>query len=104
MPAINQQLLPVLCDIVPRGDGSFTVTPRKIPPNTLEIDGQIKAAVRIREAARMLGVSPRTAMRLLQMDKLQGNRPSGHVTLVTIESIEAHKQATKDPFYWDKKV
>ena len=87
--------VPVLAELISRGDGSFVMKPT-LPES--ELDSWITVA----EAARVIGnVRPRTVYGLLGR-YLVYRRPLRRKTVVSLRSTLAFKQATQDSEFWDQ--
>lgn len=75
---------------IPRGDGSYIVSP-----------GRPVQRLTVAAAARELGCSTATVYRLRDAGCLKAERISPHKTLILAESLQAHRQAARDPEFWD---
>lgn len=75
---------------LPRGDGTFVVSPGK-PISRLSV----------RQAAARAGVSIGTIYRLIGEGLLKADRPSRGRILVDAESLEQHLAGTRDPEFWE---
>ncbi len=57
--------------------------------------------ITIKQASRILGVPINTAYRLFHAGYIQGRTPSPRHIVVSKRSVERHKEATRDPEFWD---
>jgi len=91
-PAIQ---LPILADLLPRGDGTFILKPR-VPSSDLD------AWLRPKEVAKMLGVSLTEVYGLLDASEpfLVSRRPARFKILVSLKSVRLFRAATSDPAFW----
>lgn len=77
------------CDVVPMGDGSFRVVPRRPQSKTT-----------IKEAARMAHYSRDTVYRLFRSGFVTGERQSPRKILIDVASLQAHLEAVREPGFW----
>jgi excisionase family DNA binding protein len=77
---------------VPIGGGEFKIVPGKPLPEE----------VSVRVAARFLGISRAGVYRLLDKRVLAYRRPTAGKILISTESLQAYKEATKDPEFWQR--
>ena len=87
-------LVPLLAEMVSRGDGTYVLKPR--PPGP-DLDSWITIA---QAAEIMENIHPRTLYRLLG-EYLVYRRPLPRKVLVSLKSALALKKATLDPEFWD---
>jgi hypothetical protein len=86
--------LPVLAELVGRGDGTFILKP-KVP------DQDLDTWLTVKQAAQILGsMNPKTLYPLLG-DYLVYRRPLPNRIAVSLKSLLAFKQATQDAEFWD---
>jgi len=94
----EQITLPLLGDLIPRGDGSFLLRPR-IPARNRE------TWITPRDAARLLGFGgPSSVYRLLGAGLLEQRRPSPRKILISLSSVLRHRSQTTDPEFWEEKA
>ena len=93
----GQMFLPVLAEIIGRGDGSFILRPQA-PDEAGEV------WISTRQAAQILGFegehAGRTVLRLADDGYLVQRRPSPRKVKISLKSVMAHKELTKDPEFW----
>src|SRR5437867_11984484 len=85
--------VPVLAELVARGDGTYLLKPRVT-------EQDLDTWVTVAEAARILGMRPRTAYGLLGR-YLVFRRPLPRKTVVSLKSALALRQATSDSEFWE---
>jgi hypothetical protein len=85
--------VPLLGQLIPRGDGTFIVRPRVF-------DSDLDTWITINEAARIGTVKPRALYKYLGLF-LVYRRPLPRKFLVSLRSFMAFKQATQDADFWD---
>jgi len=86
--------LPVLAELIGRGDGTFILRP-KVP------DQDLDTWVTLSQAARIIGnVGPRNLYPFLGQ-YLVYRRPLPRRVVVSLRSAMALKQATQDPEFWE---
>ncbi len=85
----SQEAILTSCDVVPMGDGSFHVVPRRPQSKTT-----------IKEAARMAHYSRDTIYRLFRSGFVTGERQSPRKILIDVESLQAHLEAVRKPDFW----
>ena len=76
---------------VPRGDGSYILSPGKPLPE------QLKVA----QCAKISGLSRQTIYRLFHQGDLKGRRASRGSIRIFASSLQAHLANTEDPQFWD---
>lgn len=86
--------IPILADLVPRGDGTWVLRP--VVP-----DGSLETWLSIREAAKVLSVSPRSLYPYLGV-YLVYRKPLKAKVEVSLRSVRAFRQAANDPEFWDR--
>jgi hypothetical protein len=90
----NNLNVPLLGELVPRGDGSFILKPT-LPEKNL------KNWITIRQASEILRhIRPRTLYMLLG-HYLVFRRPLPRKTVVSLDSVLALEQATQDAEFWN---
>ena len=91
----RQILLPVLADLMPRGDGSYILRPRLPGP---EMDTWLTP----KQVASHLGVSKRAVYDLLDETEplLASRRPLPRKILVSLASVREFARLTADPAFW----
>src|SRR5258706_6522503 len=88
------RLLPVLAELISRGDGTFILKPR-----VFEEDGDTWLTPQ--QAGEVLGqLNTKSVYRLLG-EFLVFRRPLPHKILISLRSVLALKQATGDADFWD---
>ena len=94
-PSKDQLTFPILADLQPRGDGTYTLKPRVM-------DSDLDTWVSPKEAAKILGIKPRSIYYLLDEFEpfLVSQRPLSRKIIVSIKSIQSYKRATADPAFW----
>lgn len=93
-PAQKNLRLPVLADLIPRGDGSYILRPLALAPEDLD------TWLSVKQAASILRVSARTVTRWLGI-YLVYRRPGVSKYEVSLRSVLALKAATNDPEFWE---
>jgi hypothetical protein len=88
------RLLPVLAELVSRGDGSFILKPR-----VLDEDGDTWLTPR--QAGEVLGQLKSKSIYKLLGEYLVFRRPLRHKILISLRSVLALKQATGDADFWE---
>jgi hypothetical protein len=91
------RLLPLLGELIPRGDGTFILRPKIT-------EADLDTWLTIRQAGEILGhVKTKTIYSLLG-EYLVFRRPLRHKTLISLRSVLALKQATQDAEFWDNRI
>jgi hypothetical protein len=90
----EQHVLPVLADLIGRGDGTFILKPRLPDPD-------LETWITIGEAARILGDIDRRAIHLWLGEYLVFCRPLPRKPKVSLRSALRLKRATLDPDFWE---
>ena len=85
--------LPVLAELIPRGDGTFILKP-KVP------DQELDTWITVRQAAEVIGHVGRKAVYRLLDGYLVYRRPLRKKILVSLKSAHAYREATQDPEFW----
>jgi len=93
MSADQTIILPLIGDMLPRGDGTYVLRPR-IPDQHGEV------WVTIRDAARLMGVHVMTVYRLIDAGHLQVRRVSPHKTTISVRSLNEHIARGSDRENW----
>jgi hypothetical protein len=90
-----QIMLPIIAELMPRGDGSYILRPR--PPGPAG-----DAWLTPKQAAAYLGISLTAVYGLLDESApmLVSKRPLRWKILVSLPSLEAYARATADPSFW----
>ena len=78
-----------LCDVVPLGDGTFRLIPRKPKDEVTPL-----------EAAKLLRASRSTVYRLLELGFLKARQPSPRKILVDAGSLNQFMEKSCDPEFW----
>jgi hypothetical protein len=91
-PAIQ---LPILADLLPRGDGTFILKPH-VPASALDDWIPVKAA------AKLIGISLTEIYSLLDASEpyLVSRRPARWKILISLKSTRAFHSATANPAFW----
>jgi hypothetical protein len=93
-PSLQRIMLPILAELIARGDGTFVLKPR-VP------DSDLDTWISVKEAVRVIGsIERRTGYRLLD-GYLVYRRVSKRKIVVSLRSAMAYKHATQDPEFWD---
>ena len=79
------------CDVVPMGDGSFHMVPRRP-----------QSKISIKEAARLAHYSRDTIYRLFHSGFVTGERQSPRKILIDAESLQIHLDAVRQPDFWTR--
>lgn len=93
-PKASPRLLPVLAELVSRGDGTYILKPR-----VLEEDGDTWLTPR--QAGEVLGQLKSKSVYKLLGEFLVFRRPLPHKILISLRSVLALKQATGDADFWE---
>lgn len=88
----SKWVVPVLGELISRGDGTFVLKPR-IPECDLD------TWITIAQAAEVIGMKARSVYPLLG-EYLVFRRPLPSRILISLKSALAYKQATLDPEFW----
>ena len=90
------RLLPLLGELIPRGDGTFILRPKVT-------EADLDTWLTIRQAGEILGhIKTKTIYSLLG-EYLVFRRPLRHKTLISLRSALALKQATQDAEFWENR-
>lgn len=93
-PVDGRQLeLPILAQLMPRGDGSYILRP-KLP------DSSGETWMTARAAARILQVSPKTIYRLADAGHIRSRKPSPHLIQIELASLNDYKRRIEEPDFW----
>jgi hypothetical protein len=95
VPAVMR--LPVLAELISRGDGTYILKPR-VP------DPELHTWITIRQAAELMSVQRQAVYGLLNRGLLVYRRPLRRKILVSLESARALREATLDPDFWENPV
>ena len=87
--------LPVLAELISRGDGTFILKPQ-VPA------GDLDTWITIRQAAEVIGQVDRKSVYRLLGEFLVYRRPLRAKILVSLRSALALKQATQDAEFWER--
>src|SRR5260370_29569108 len=93
----QETVLPLLAEIVSRGDGTFLLKP-KVPEQDLD------TWISIREAAELLGIDKHKNLYPFLGEYLVYRRPLPARVIVSLKSALDFKQAAQDPDFWDNPV
>lgn len=89
----GQLFLPVIAELVPRGDGSFVLKP-VIP------DSGMDTWLPVSKVSVMLGIGKTSTYDLIENGFLVSKRPLKCKILVSLQSVEAYKAAVSDSEFW----
>ena len=90
----GKRLVPLLGELIPRGDGTFIWRPRWF-------DSDLDTWITVGEAAKIVGpVKPRVVYKFL-WEFLVYRRPLPRKVVVSLKSALAFKQATQDADFWE---
>jgi len=92
----QHHILPLLADLVGRGDGTFILKPR-LP------DGELETWITVGEAAKILGDLDRRTIHYWLGEYLVYCRPMPRKSKVSLKSVLAFKKATQDADFWDNR-
>lgn len=87
--------VPMMAQLLPRGDGTFTLKPR-LP------DAHGESWIPTREAKRISGQSDSTLYRWSEAGLIQARRPTATKWEFELRSLLAHMEAIKDPEFWER--
>ena len=87
-------LVPLLAELIPRGDGTFILRPRLF-------DADLDTWITVNEAAKVIGTMKTRALYKYLGEFLVYRRPLPRKFLVSLKSALAFKQATQDAEFWD---
>ena len=90
----QHHILPLLADLIGRGDGTFILKPR-LP------DRDLDTWITVAEAAKLLRDVDRRAIHYWLGEYLVYCRPMPRKSKVSLKSVLALKQATQDADFWD---
>jgi hypothetical protein len=92
-------VLPILAELLPRGDGTYILKPRKAP-STLD------TWITPKRAAEIIGIEWRSVYRLMNATRplLVYRRPLKAKFLISLKSVLAFVEATNDPDFWEDKL
>ena len=79
---------------IPKGGGEYLVKPA----------AGTGREISLKEAARRMGVSPDTAMRLFEEGLIRGKKRSRRKTVIYADSVERHQERTRKPGFWKRQV
>src|SRR5258708_1804608 len=96
-PPKREKFLPLLAEIVSRGDGTFLLKP-KVPEQDLD------TWISIREAAELLGIDKHKNLYPFLGEYLVYRRPLPARVIVSLKSALDFKQAAQDPDFWDNPI
>jgi hypothetical protein len=91
--------LPIMAELMPRGDGTYILKPRKAPTG-------LDTWITPKRAAELIGIQWRSVYRLLDATRplLVYKRPLKAKFLISLKSVLAFIEATNDPDFWDDKL
>src|SRR6266481_9201043 len=92
----QHHIIPLLADLIGRGDGTFILKPR-LP------DGDLDTWITVGEAAKVLGNLDRRTIHYWLGEYLVYYRPMPRKFKVSLKSVRALKQATQDTEFWDNR-
>jgi len=92
----QHHIIPLLADLIGRGDGTFILKPR-LP------DGDLDTWITVGEAAKILGNLDRRTIHYWLGEYLVYYRPMPRKFKVSLKSVRALKQATQDTDFWDNR-
>ena len=92
----EHHILPLLADLIGRGDGTFILKPR-LP------EGDFDTWITVGEAAKILGGLDRRTIHYWLGEYLVYCRPMPRKFKVSLKSVLALKQATQDAEFWDNR-
>lgn len=78
--------------VTPQGDGSFHVRPSK-PVSHMSI----------KQSAAYLNISPSSVYRLVDEGVIPAERPLRGKILIAVSDLEAHKERSRDPEFWQRR-
>lgn len=87
--------VPVMAQLQPRGDGSFTLRPR-LP------DAHGETWIKTTEAVRVSGQSDSTLYRWAEVGLVKIRRPTPTKWEWELGSLTRHLEAIKDPEFWER--
>jgi hypothetical protein len=93
-PPKRETVLPLLAELVSRGDGTFLLKP-KVP------DQELDTWITIRQAAEFLDIHRHNNLYPFLGEYLVYRRPLPARIIVSLKSALAFKQATQDPDFWE---
>ena len=90
----SHPVLPLLADLISRGDGTFILRPR-LP------DSDLDTWITVKDAARILGDIDRRTIYLWLGRFLVYIRPLPRKPKVSLKSVRLLKRAMQDPDFWE---
>lgn len=100
MPIKPQKLeLPILAELICRGDGSYVIRPKQLP------SGDLDTWIDVKQTAKVLGstIRPQGIYALLG-EFLVYRRPLKKRVEVSLRSAVALRDAANDPDFWDNPI